>query len=69
MARKLAKSTLERLARKLQAERERLEAILDEFERQREQSTSSEAQQARHNWRRTCSYPHMQANIQTFRDV
>ena len=42
MARKLAKSTLDRLARKLQAERDRLEAILDAFERQREQSRLTE---------------------------
>ena len=42
MARKLAKSTLDRLARKLQAERERLETIIEEFERQREQSRLTE---------------------------
>jgi DnaK suppressor protein len=35
MARALSKSTLERLAKKLAAERERLEAILAEVERQR----------------------------------
>jgi RNA polymerase-binding transcription factor DksA len=42
MARKLAKSTLARLARKLEEERTRLEAILEEFEVQREQSRLTE---------------------------
>jgi RNA polymerase-binding transcription factor DksA len=42
MARKLAQSTLARLARKLADERERLEAIVVEFELQREQSRLTE---------------------------
>lgn len=42
MARKLAQSTLARLARKLADERERLEAIVEEFELQREQSRLTE---------------------------
>lgn len=42
MARKLAQSTLARLARKLADERERLEAIIEEFELQREQSRLTE---------------------------
>ena len=36
MARKLAKSTLSRLRRKLDQEHDRLTAIIDEFDRQRE---------------------------------
>lgn len=42
MARELAQSTLDRLARKLQEERERLEAIIEEFDRQRELSRLAE---------------------------
>jgi DnaK suppressor protein len=42
MARKLAKSTLARLARKLDEERIRLESILEEFEYQRVQSRLTE---------------------------
>ena len=43
MARKLAKSTLERLARKLDGERDRLEEVIAEFERQREASRLAES--------------------------
>ena len=43
MARKLADSTLERLGRQLGAERERLEALIDEFEREREASRLAES--------------------------
>jgi RNA polymerase-binding protein DksA len=42
MARELAASTLERLGRKLHEERERLEAIIDAHEREREQSRLAE---------------------------
>jgi len=42
MARELAKSTLDRLARKLEEERTRLEFILQEFEVQRQQSRLTE---------------------------
>lgn len=42
MARELAASTLERLGRKLQEERERLEHIIDEHEREREESKLAE---------------------------
>lgn len=42
MTRELAASTLERLSRKLQTERERLEHIIDEHEREREESMISE---------------------------
>lgn len=42
MARKLAKSTLERLGNKLEAERERLESMIEEFDRQRELSRLAE---------------------------
>lgn len=42
MARELADSTLERLSRKLQSERERLEAIIDAHEREREASKLAE---------------------------
>lgn len=42
MARKLAKTTLDRLGRKLEAERARLEAIIAEFDRQRELSRLAE---------------------------
>lgn len=42
MTRQLAKSTLGRLARKLDAERDRLEAIIEEFDRQRELSRLTE---------------------------
>lgn len=43
MARRLARSTLDRLARKLQEERERLEAIIDELELEREAVRISES--------------------------
>lgn len=43
MARKLAKSTLDRLARRLEEERERLEALIEEFEREREASRLAES--------------------------
>ena len=43
MARELAQSTLDRLGRKLDAERERLEAILEEVERQREAGRLAES--------------------------
>ncbi|MEA2057247.1 MAG: TraR/DksA C4-type zinc finger protein [Actinomycetota bacterium] len=43
MARQLASSTLDRLARKLQDERERLEAIIEELETEREESRISES--------------------------
>jgi RNA polymerase-binding protein DksA len=43
MARKLAKSTLERLGKQLQAEQERLEAMIEEFEREREASRLAES--------------------------
>ncbi|MGI9667970.1 MAG: TraR/DksA family transcriptional regulator [Acidimicrobiia bacterium] len=42
MARELSKTTLERLDRKLDAERERLEAIITSHEREREESKLSE---------------------------
>jgi RNA polymerase-binding transcription factor DksA len=42
MARKLAKSTLARLARRLGEERARLESIVEEFDLQREQSRLTE---------------------------
>lgn len=42
MARELAASTLERLGRKLQEERERLEHIIDDHEREREESKLAE---------------------------
>ena len=42
MARELAASTLDRLARKLQEERERLEEIIDAHEREREESKLAE---------------------------
>lgn len=42
MARELAKSTLERLTRKLDAEEKRLQGIIDEFDRQRELSRLAE---------------------------
>jgi DnaK suppressor protein len=41
MTRDLAPSTLEKLSRKLQAERERLEQIIDEHERERDESVIS----------------------------
>lgn len=43
MARRLASSTLDRLARKLQEERDRLEAIIAELEREREESRLAES--------------------------
>jgi len=43
MARELAKSTLDRLARRLDEERERLEALIEEFEREREASRLAES--------------------------
>ncbi len=43
MARKLAKSTLDRLGKKLAAERQRLEAILEEVEREREAGRLAES--------------------------
>ena len=43
MARRLAKSTLERLAKQLQAERDRLESMIEEFEREREMSRLAES--------------------------
>ena len=43
MARELARSTLDRLARKLQEERERLEAMIDELELERESVRISES--------------------------
>lgn len=43
MARKLAKSTLDRLGKQLRAERERLEAMIEEFEREREASRLAES--------------------------
>ncbi len=43
MARKLAKSTLDRLGKKLTDEQERLEAILDEVELQREAGRLAES--------------------------
>ena len=43
MARELARSTLDRLGKKLDAERERLEAILEEVERQREAGRLAES--------------------------
>lgn len=42
MTRSLAPSTLERLSRKLKAERERLERIINEHERERELGTIAE---------------------------
>lgn len=42
MARKLAKSTLTRLQLRLEDERVRLEAMIEEFDRQREQSRLAE---------------------------
>ncbi len=42
MARELAKSTLKRLRTRLEDERERLQSVIDEFERQREQSRLAE---------------------------
>ncbi len=42
MARKLAKSTLTRLQVRLEDERARLEAMIDEFDRRREQSRLAE---------------------------
>ncbi len=42
MARKLAKSTLARLKRKLESEQTRLAAIIEEHEREREQSKIAE---------------------------
>lgn len=42
MARKLAKSTLERLGRKLDAEQARLQEIIEEFDHQRELSRLAE---------------------------
>ena len=42
MARKLAKSTLTRLRKKLDAEQSRLEEIIEEFDRQREMSRLAE---------------------------
>ncbi len=43
MVRELAQSTLDRLGKKLAAERERLEAILEEVERQREAGRLAES--------------------------
>ena len=43
MARKLAQSTLDRLAERLEAERARLESLIDEFEREREASRLAES--------------------------
>ncbi len=43
MARELAKSTLDRLGKKLVAERQRIEAILEEVERQREAGRLAES--------------------------
>ena len=43
MARRLSQSTLDRLARRLQEERERLEAVIAEFERQRELARLTES--------------------------
>jgi RNA polymerase-binding transcription factor DksA len=43
MARKLAKSTLQRLGKQLVAERERLEAMIEDFEREREASRLAES--------------------------
>ena len=43
MARELAQSTLDRLGKKLDAEKERLEAILEEVERQREAGRLAES--------------------------
>ncbi|MFO7699744.1 MAG: TraR/DksA C4-type zinc finger protein [Acidimicrobiia bacterium] len=43
MARQLSDSTLDRLRRKLAEERERLERIIDQHEREREESKLSEA--------------------------
>lgn len=43
MARELAASTLARLKRKLEEERERLERIIDDHEREREESKLAEA--------------------------
>jgi len=43
MARKLAKSTLERFDRQLKAERARLEGLIEEFEREREASRLAES--------------------------
>jgi len=42
MTRELAASTLEKLSRRLQTERERLERIIDEHEREREESVIAE---------------------------
>ncbi|MFV1969377.1 MAG: TraR/DksA family transcriptional regulator [Acidimicrobiia bacterium] len=42
MTRELAASTLEKLSRRLQSERERLERIIDEHEREREESVIAE---------------------------
>jgi RNA polymerase-binding protein DksA len=43
MSRELAPSTLERLGKKLQDERDRLERIIDDHEREREESRLAEA--------------------------
>ena len=43
MARTLAKSTLDRLARRLEDERVRLEALIEDFEREREASRLAES--------------------------
>ena len=42
MARQLAKSTLQRLRRKLEEERDRLESVIEEFDRERELSRLAE---------------------------
>lgn len=43
MGRRLSQTTLDRLARRLQEERERLESVIAEFERQREQARLAES--------------------------